>query len=49
MKENIAVAKEESNRLSGLIVQSPDRMKTDMDRMHQQLAKVKYFEKKDIG
>ena len=40
VKEEKAKVTGESNRLSELIVQSPERMKADTDRMHAQLAQV---------
>ena len=41
VKEKIATVKEESSKLARMIVQSPERMKNEMDRMEHQLQSLK--------
>lgn len=40
LNEKLTVAKAEGNRLSGLIVQSPERMKSEAERMQLKLVQV---------
>ena len=40
MKEKVAQLKEEISKLDGMIVQNPERMKADMDKMTREIQQL---------